>query len=267
MRSTGSVLVGKQILQTLCRDKLGWDEDLPDHILFQWESWLRDLPHLAALKIPRSYLPPSFGEVTKYELHNFSDASLNGYGACSYLRATGDSGQVSCALVMGKARVAPTKLTTIPRLELSSAVTSVRSADVIRRELEIEDLQEYYWTDSRVVLGYVNNDAKRFHTFVANRIQHIRLSTSPEQWRHVSSENNPADCASRGMTAIQMKESSWLKGPSFLLPCEEEMARRFTKFSDWSRVVKAVARLKRFVREFKGLQSRTNETTGRKKGC
>lgn len=80
------VLVGKQILQVLCRDKMGWDDDLPEHILPQWESWLQDLPHLADLKIPRSYLPSAFGEVTQYELHNFSDASLKGYGACSYLR-------------------------------------------------------------------------------------------------------------------------------------------------------------------------------------
>ncbi|KAL7882808.1 hypothetical protein SRHO_G00004660 [Serrasalmus rhombeus] len=269
------ILVGKQILQALCRDKIRWDEDLPEHILPQWESWLKDLPHLAALKIPRSYLPSSFGEVMLYELHNFSDASLSGYGACSYLRAINKTGQISCSLVMGKARVAPTKLMTIPRLELSSAVTSVRNGDVVKRELDVKILQEYYWTDSKVVLGYINNDAKRFHTFVANRIQRIRSSTNPEQWRHVSSENNPADYASRGLNAVQLKESNWLKGPDFLwqqnLPCEEEMvgevestdpelrkahvhpvkteefnsmANRFTKFSDWSRAVRAVARLK-----------------------
>ncbi|KAI3356834.1 hypothetical protein L3Q82_003487 [Scortum barcoo] len=143
------ILLGKQILQTLCRDKVGWDEALPAHILPKWESWLRDLPHLAALKIPRSYLPLSFGEITQYELHNFSDASLSGYGTCSYLRAISKTGQISCSLVIGKARVTPTKVMTILRLELSSAVTAVRNADVIKRELEIENLQEYYWTDSK----------------------------------------------------------------------------------------------------------------------
>ncbi|XP_038549580.1 uncharacterized protein LOC119883123 [Micropterus salmoides] len=286
------ILVGKQILQELCREKVGWDEDLPEHILPRWELWLKDLPHLAALNVPRSYLPSHFDSVMRYELHNFSDASLNGYGACSYLRAISETGQISCSLVMGKARVAPTKLTTIPRLELSSAVTSVRNGDVVKRELEIENLEEYYWTDSKVVLGYVNNDAKRFHTFVANRIQRIRASTNPEQWRHVSSGNNPADHASRGLTSVQLKESNWLKGPDFLwqqnLPCKEEMVgevemtdpelrkahvhavkmkevnslvKRFTKFSDWSRAVRAAARLKRFIREFKGHQPRTKEAT------
>ncbi len=286
------VLVGKQILQALCRDKEGWDEELPERILPQWESWLRDLPQLAALKIPRSYFPSDFGKVMRHELHSFSDASSDGYGACSYLRAVSEAGQISCSLVVGKAGVAPTKLTTIPRLELSSAVTSVRNADVIKRELEIENLQEYYWTDSKVVLGYVNNDAKRFHTFVANRIQRIRSTTNPEQWRHVRSENNPADQASRGLNVTQLKVSNWLKGPDFLwqqnLPCEEKtvgeveitdpelrkshvhtvktkeansMVSHLAKFSDWSRAVRAIARLKRFVREFKRLQPRTNEAT------
>lgn len=54
---------------------------------------------------------------------------------------------------------------------------------------------------------------KRFHTFVGNRIQRIRSSTNPEQWRHVRSENNQA---SRGLNAAQLKESNWLKGPDFL---------------------------------------------------
>lgn len=44
---------------------------------------------------------------------------------------------------MGKARVAPMKVTTIPRLELSAAVMAKRTSDLLRREMEIEDLQEY----------------------------------------------------------------------------------------------------------------------------
>lgn len=119
----------------------------------------------------------------QYELHSFSDASVTGYGVCSYLRTVTKFGEVQCTLVMGKARVAPTKVTTIPRLELSAAVVATRAADFLKRELEIQNIQEYYWTDSKVVLGYINNDARRFHVFVANRIQRIRSSTEPSQWR------------------------------------------------------------------------------------
>lgn len=176
------------------------------------------------MKIQRCYVQLTNKEVKHYELHHFSDASILGYGECSYLKAVGTE-EVQCSLVMGKSRVAPTKVTTIPRLELSVAVVAVRISEMLKKELEMEDLQKYFWTDSKVVLGYINNDARRFHVYVANRIQRIKLSTNSNQWRYVSTEDNPADYASRGLTVEQLVASSWFKGPTFLwqkdLPREE----------------------------------------------
>lgn len=118
------ILKGKQILQRMCQDKVGWDEPLPDDLRPRWEAWLQDLHNLSKVEIPRHYIPLTAKEVQQYELHHFSDASVSGYGVCSYLRAVSKSGDVYCALVMGKARVAPTKVTTIPRLELSAALVA-----------------------------------------------------------------------------------------------------------------------------------------------
>lgn len=119
-----------------------------------------DLQNLADVKIQQCYFPASFKEVQKYELHYFSDASVKGYGEFTYLRAISVSGQIHCSLVMGKARVAPTKILTVPRLELSAAVVAVHTSDLLKRELEMKVTQEFFWTDSKVVLGYVNNDAR-----------------------------------------------------------------------------------------------------------
>ncbi|KAL7874936.1 hypothetical protein SRHO_G00059060 [Serrasalmus rhombeus] len=284
------ILIGKQILQRMCRDKVGWDDPLPDDLRPRWESWLLDLKNLADVKIQRCYLPSEFKQVQRYELHYFSDASVLGYGECTYLRVISKTGQIHCSLVMGKARVAPTKVTTVPRLELSAAVVAVRMSDMLRKELEI-DAQEVFWTDSKVVLGYVYNDARRFHVFVANRIQRIKDSTRPDQWRHVSSEDNPADHASRGLRAQELIASNWFSGPDFLW-CEELpsgnvevedvavedpevrnvfvhkasatevlLLDRFLKFSCWTRLVKAIARLMRLTEELKGSIPRTNEAT------
>ncbi|XP_022523726.2 uncharacterized protein LOC111191896 [Astyanax mexicanus] len=230
----------------------------------------------------------------QYELHHFSDASLKAYGECTYLRAVNTNGDVHCSLVMGKARVAPTKITTIPRLELSAAVVAARTSAMLRNELEIDNLQEYFWTDSKVILGYINNDARRFHVFVANRIQSIKSVTDPKQWHFVCSENNPADYASRGLTADQLVTSNWFTGPNFLwkreLPLgdgkvgevndnDPELRRtqhqvlntkaeevrtllgRLSKFSEWRRAVKAIACLKRLAKHIKGLKPKLNETT------
>ena len=43
------------------------------------------------------------------------------------------------------------------------------------------------------MLRYVNNEDKRFDTFVANRIAVIREGSDPVQWRFVSGDQNPGD--------------------------------------------------------------------------
>lgn len=74
-------------------------------------------------------------------------------------------------LVMGKSRVTPLKPVTIPRLELTAAIVSSKISCMLRKEVEYAQIQETFWTDSKMVLGYINNGARRFHVFVGNRVQ------------------------------------------------------------------------------------------------
>jgi len=117
---------------------------------------------------------------------------------------------------MGKSRVAPLKPVTIPRLELTAAVCSVRISQQLRRELERTIDQEYFWTDSKVVLGYIANESRRFHVFVAKRVQEIQENTSVDQWKYVESKQNPADEASQGLKTQELLNSRWITGPEFL---------------------------------------------------
>ena len=173
---------------------------------------------LEKLKIPRCYKPEGFGEIKAVEVHHFSDTSLAGHGQCSYLRLLNKDNQAYCSFLMGKARVAPLKFITVPRLELQAAVVSIKISQWLLKELDYQDVSEFFWTDSRVVIGYINNETKRFHTFVANRIQQIHDHTGPQQWQYIESKSNPADSASRGLTACQLvdDDSRWLRGPNFL---------------------------------------------------
>ena len=118
---------------------------------------------------------------------------------------------------MGKARLAPIHEITIPRLELSAAVISVKLNQIIREELEIKIDQVNYWTDSTTVLKCLYNDTKRFHTFESNRLTTIRSLSSTSDWRYVNRDDNPADDASKGLRLDEMmKNSRWLNGPAFL---------------------------------------------------
>lgn len=115
------VLLGKQILQEMCKDKMDWDEELPEHLKSKWELWIKNIPGLADIQIRRCFVPPDFGQVKSYELHHFSDASVSGYGECTYLRVINSQDQVHCCLLMGKSRVTPNHILTIPRQTFSSS--------------------------------------------------------------------------------------------------------------------------------------------------
>ncbi|XP_070180319.1 uncharacterized protein [Littorina saxatilis] len=210
------ILVGKQILQSICKENLSWDHPIPEEIHPLWERWRTDIQRLKDVKIPRCYQPESFGTPTNVELHHFSDASLSGYGQCSYLQLKNNDGQVHCSLVMAKARVAPLKATTVPRLELQGAVLSVNTAKVLDAELGYPSITHHYWTDSMVVLGYIKNETARYHMYVANRVEQIRQFSQPQQWSYVPTSKNPADHASRGLSVDEISTSNWLTGPEFL---------------------------------------------------
>ena len=127
-----------------------------------------------------------------------------------------EKGRIHCSLVLGKARVAPYRSVFFPRVELTAATVSVRVANVLKEELDYEEIQDFYWTDTKVVLGFISNESRRFHVY-ANRTQFIRDQTSPDQWRYVESESNPADEGSRGVNAKDfIRKSQWIRGPEFL---------------------------------------------------
>lgn len=72
------------------------------------------------------------------------------------------------------------------------------------------------FTDSRIVLGYIHNQTRRFYTYVANRVQRIRQHSDPERWNYISTEDNHADVGSRGVLANELTQNLWFQGPSYL---------------------------------------------------
>ena len=130
-----------------------------------------------------------------------------------------EDGNVNASLRMQKsACVTPLKITTIPRLGLTVATVSAKVGVMLQEEFNYTNLKQYFCTDSKEVplLGCIDNDTKRFHMFVANRVQMIRSSTDTKQRQHIDTKNNPADHNSRGSSAEELMRSNWLTGPAFL---------------------------------------------------
>ena len=90
--------------------------------------------------------------------------------------------KIHCDFVMGNSHLAPLKFVSIPGLELTAATLSVKISKLIREELQYSIDKEYFWIDSQVVLGYLQNESKRFKIFVANSIQIIKEHSVVGQW-------------------------------------------------------------------------------------
>ncbi|XP_061166266.1 uncharacterized protein LOC133175165 [Saccostrea echinata] len=242
---------GKLILRDLVLGTVDWDEPLSEDHRAQWEQWRDSLTACENIFIPRAYSPVSLRKAVRVELHTFCDASERAIAAVSYLRSVYQDGTSHLGLLMGKAKVASKHGTTIPRLELCSAVLAAEVSNVVRRNLDINIDDVKFYTDSRIVLGYLHNETRRFYVYVANRVQHIRQSTCPEQWQYVPTQKNPTDLATRSVPADKMSNSMWLKGPrdfldrhgdtstlevskdsySLVNPCEDKEVRPIEKVS------------------------------------
>lgn len=99
---------------------------------------------------------------------------------------------------------------TVPRSELCAAVLAAEMADTICSEMDIEMYAVRFFTDSRIVLGYIHNTSRRFHMYVANRVNRIRKSSTPQRWQYVTTEQNPAEgCCLRD--GIQLSKKSQLR--------------------------------------------------------
>jgi hypothetical protein len=212
------ILPAKKILQDLCKEQhLGWDDEVPEEYLIRWHKWLNDLPQLERISISRCLKPVDFGVVTSCQLHVFSDASTVGYASAAYLRLCNDYKKIHCSFVMGKARLAPIKPTTIPRLELTAATVSIHLGQMLMNELDNKPDSITYHTDSTTVLHYINSEKKRFPVFVANRVSKIRDFSQPSQWKYVETGDNPTDDGSRGLDSHHMlNKTRWINGPQFL---------------------------------------------------
>ncbi len=127
----------KQLLQQLCQEGYGWDEPIPSSQYKHWLNWIHDLPKLTSFSVPRCQKPNEFGKPQSLQLHHFADASERGYGTVSYIRMINEQGNIHVSFMIGKARVAPLKQMTIPRLELAAAVVFVKVDKMLRTELQL----------------------------------------------------------------------------------------------------------------------------------
>ena len=206
----------KILFKCLCTVKVNWDESLQGEVLTKWKSIVNEMESLNYVKVPRCYFKKCSRPV-EFQLHGFSDASAEAYGAVVYLRTTYEDGSISVNLVASKTRVSPIKTQAISRLELLAALILTRLVSTIKKSLKLsQEVNTFYWTDSTVVLYWISKP-RQWKQYVSHRVSEIRRHSSPDDWNHCPGVLNPADMPSRGLRGCQIEGNEvWWRGPSFL---------------------------------------------------
>ncbi|KAL3080752.1 hypothetical protein niasHT_035588 [Heterodera trifolii] len=212
------VLLSKpsSILQEVQNLNPKWDDELPANINKDWlklmAQWL-DRGEAITIEFPRH-----IQAIDSVEFHCFCDASKYGMGIAVYQKAKTTIMKDECNLIYAKSLVKPIKVAahdgTIPKLELQALTLGVKAVKFVQAQIKFADQQVIMWTDSQCSVERLR-DNKRQDRFVANRLQKIREANF--QVRHVRTDSNPADMASRGTDPQCLRSSLlWRFGPIWL---------------------------------------------------
>ena len=167
-------------------------------------------------------------DVVKLELHVFCDASPLAYGTVIYMRGfvqggddTKDENRHDKPVVficISKARVAPVKTETLPKLELTACVLGCRMSKFVTHALAKGDIATFFWTDSKICLGWINQGSQKGKAYVGNRVKEIIECAVVRFWQYCPTEKNPADLVTRGISVNTFLNTDvWVRGRKELL--------------------------------------------------
>ncbi|XP_037816930.1 uncharacterized protein LOC119607192 [Lucilia sericata] len=269
------LLYSKILIQKAWKLQIGWDDPIPHELYKKWKVWWNELKNISRFKVPRCLSQNLF--CANIQLHVFVDASQDAFAAVCYFRIQHEN-ECKVAFVMGKIRCAPLKLMSIPRLELQAAVLGVRMSRIIQQNHEVCISSIHFWSDSQTVIQWINSTERRFKAFVSHRIAEILNISTPQQWRHVPSQQNPADAGTRVSLPPKFDNNGiWISGPKYLqadssswpktgmdlpsVPIEEELQPTmvikrsstyqmldYSRFSSFKKLVRTLAWVLRFGR-------------------
>lgn len=212
------VIKPKIAMQQLWQIGLGWDEDVLPNERIKWLALFEEMTALNGVKFDRCLTPP--GADGNPSLVVFCDASRLAFGACTYARWKLVDGHFGRTFVVAKARVAPLKELTIPRLELQAAVLGSRLGKSILQESRFNFKRVRYLSDNRVALAWIKGETRSFKPFVFCRAAEIQSNSAPEDWSHCPTLFNVADDLTKGISAGEV-QGRWFNGPELVQLLEE----------------------------------------------
>ena len=151
--------------------------------------------------------------------HIFNDASELALASVASFRITYTDSTEELKFIIGKARLDPLKILTIPTLELQKRQMGQTCA-ICQRAARHQNWK-HNTVDSTIVYHWINSPNQRHQ----NGLNFILNWISQQDWWYVPSKDNSADDETRGYNACDMTaDSRWIKG----------LALASKPSSDWS---------------------------------
>ena len=202
--------------------KIGWDDALPREMVERWVELIQLLKKVESITFKRCIKPP--GAIGEPNLVLFNDGSSEAMCVIAYLRWKMESGKPKSVLWTAKTRVAPLRKSTIPRLEMQSAVMAARLRKSIQRHTEMKFDRVIHIVDSTCTLALLNNETSALGEFMGNRVTEVLETAQPDEFYHVSSEDNIADLGTRSNATIEdmAPDGAYQCGPTWLSLDTEE---------------------------------------------
>nr|XP_046478634.1 uncharacterized protein LOC124217271 [Neodiprion pinetum]XP_046478636.1 uncharacterized protein LOC124217272 [Neodiprion pinetum] len=208
------ILTSKVLIQKCWKAKTTWDESVSSALYSAWQSFAEQILLIDDSKIDRYVL---INYPVNIQTHGFCDASKTDYGACSYVRSCNEEGKICVQLFCSKGCVAPLKEQTIPRLELCGALILARLYHEVFKVVTFRVCKTVFWSDLTIVLQWLRTHPSVLKVFKANHVPEIQAASKDVEWRHVRSDQSPADGLSRGQLPQEfLNNESWFRGPSWL---------------------------------------------------
>lgn len=226
------ILKFKVFMKKIHQLRTAWDVVLPDSLSDEWEALTHTLEDVNKIRIPRRVIIENH---KKLQLICCCDASVEGYGACLYVRTIDEDGNINCQLLKAKSHVAQDGVE-MPKLELCALVVAATLIQVVEKDFIYPIDEKIILSDSTIALSWIKNGAKGQSTFVFNRAQKIRQLAEDVKFMHVRTDENPADWVSRGLLASEIYEDYlsnqfWWRGPAFLMKTVEEWPEALIQFN------------------------------------
>ena len=195
---------------------LGWDDPLPLELKQRWVNLLQLLKKAEIVRFKRCIKPPT--AVGDSDLIIFNDGSVDAMCVIAYVRWKLESGAYKCVLWTAKTRVTPLRKSTIPRIEMTSAVIGARLRKAIDGHCNMKFNRVIHILDSMCTLALLHKDTTALGEFMGNKVTEALEISQSNEFFHVCSKDNIADLGTRCDASIEdiTEDSSYQCGPPWL---------------------------------------------------